>query len=259
MEDYRVGLERAGRGRHSYLHERLIVMTQLGDVKEAATAYRAMLRERPDDFSPTPADLTDTVVRYLINRGRFAEAVETAGPILAGKMRCTFVPQTTLAKVLFALVRLGRLDEAMACHRRGYPMVERHPALTGFAGLHMSFLALTANHARAVKLFERHFPTALATLETFDRFYFFRESLFTLRRLASAGRDGLALVMPATFPLWRADGRYAFRDLARWVKADLGALAARYDARNGNDAFARKVRAVGRWGQFVRPYPLRRA
>ena len=192
---------------------------------------------------------------HAAGRGRFAEAVAHARPILDGRLACATKPKTTYPLVLYPLVRLGRLDEAMQYHRRGYPLVEHDPPRYGAAGQHMMFLALTGNHAKAANLFERHFPAALASVDPQGRFHFLRNALFTLRRIAESGRPALRLVLPPTFPVWNDEGRYALKALTAWVRAEAADLAGQFDRRNGNDSFARKLRKAAAWARHVTPYP----
>ena len=63
--------------------------------------------------------------------------------------------------------------------------------------------------------------------------------------------------MPDAFPLkFESGGQYRISELAEWFTADLTELAARFDARNGNDFFQRRIGGVADLKMLVRSIPV---
>jgi plasmid replication initiation protein len=127
----------------------------------------------------------------------------------------------------------------------------------GEVGRHLTFLALTDNLARAVKLFEKHLAWALETRDLITRFDFYLAARFLLERLADAGEEAVKLRLPASFPARQEGGRYEAAALAGWFEEALAEVAGRFDARNGNDGFARRLREARGWKKWVTPFPLK--
>jgi len=55
---------------------------------------------------------------------------------------------------------------------------------------------------------------------------------------------------------FRADGRYDLTALDRVYHAEAAAVAARYDARNGNDYYTRQLAGLTELEALARPHPL---
>jgi hypothetical protein len=228
----------------------------MGD-REATRAYQRQWREAPVGWpSDCPACERDDEVEYLIRAGKDERALERAGPILAGRLRCAEIPHLTLARVLLPLLRLGRLEEAARRHVRGYALAAGNRDFLPETARHLTFLVLTDNLARAAQLLENHLPWALETAELGRRFPFYLAARLLLQRLQDAGRSALALRLPRTFRLHDDAGQYEVAALAAWCDEALGDLAARFDARNGNDHFTRGIADNRRLKELVRPFPL---
>jgi hypothetical protein len=249
--------ERCGRGLQPVHKLRCLLALDLQDLPEARKHYRAWKRAGRDWGSDCLACERNHEVRYLLAAGQDEKALETAGPILAGSLRCAEIPHATLSLVLFPLLRLGRLPEAMAHHHTGYRLVARNRKFVSDVGRHLTFLALTENLARAVKLFEKHLTWALETRDLLTRFDFYLAARFLLERFAGAGQGAVKLRLPASFPARQEGSRYEAAGLAAWFEEALGELAGRFDARNGNDGFARRLHEARGWKKWVTPFPLK--
>jgi hypothetical protein len=251
--------ERCGLGLQPVHKLRCLLALDMQDLAEARAHYRAWKRAGRDGGSDCLACEHNHEVKYFLATGQDDKALQTAGPILAGPLRCAEIPHATLSLVLFPLLRQGRPGEAMAHHHRGYRLVAGNRKFVGEAGKHLTFLALTDNLARAVKLFEKHLAWAVETRDLLLRFDFYLAARFLLERVAEAGEGALKLRLPASFPAHQEGGRYEVAALAAWFEAALGELAGRFDARNGNDGFARRLHEARGWKEWVTPFPLKPA
>src|SRR5262249_61331850 len=113
------------------------------------------------------------------------------------------------------------------------------------------------NLQQGIKLFEKHLAWSLESkdLSCCWRFYLGVHLLFL--RLTEMGRTTLRLRLPKTMPGHQEDGCYDVSALAGWIEETCRDLAKRFDARNGNDSFTRRLAANRRLKRWLTPYPLR--
>jgi hypothetical protein len=245
----------AGSTMHAVYHKRGEVHMMMGDQQAAAEAYAWMARTPRDSLSDCRACVPDNEVEYLALMGRDEEALARAAPLLAGRLTCAEVPQRTFAQVLLPLLRLGRSPDAMHCHRQGYRQVAGQAVFLRHVALHLVFLVLTDNLPKAVKVLEKHLPIALEVPSLSCRFEFLLAGRLLLEHVAGE-RTQLKLHLPADFPLHGAKGTYVVADLLGWFMAQGQDLAARFDARNGNDYFAQKIAGLEKLRKWATPCPL---
>ncbi|HVF56849.1 MAG TPA: hypothetical protein VM934_11905 [Pyrinomonadaceae bacterium] len=224
---------------------------------EADKYFRKWQLARRDVLSDCAACEANDEVNYYDYCGQYEQALRAAAPILGGRLRCTHIPHRTYANILLPLVRLGRADEATAYHLKGYPLISRNKNFLSDTGDHLRFLVLTANLDKAVALFEAHFPWALAAVSLSERFSFYLDSWLLFTQLREGGRDTVTLRLPETFEGHVADGKYETRKLEAWLDENLRGLARRFDARNQNDYFTRRIADTAALKNLVTPYPFK--
>jgi hypothetical protein len=173
-------------------------------------------------------------VEYYAFLGDWDQAVKEAARVLSGELKCNEEPHRTYATLLEPLLRLGRQAEAMEYHHAGYRLIATNPLeFVRHLGLHITFLTLTGNLPRAVTLVETHLGSALQSTVASRRFEFFLATRILLERLAETDA--------ADTPIRQPNGSSDATALATWLDAELADLAARFDARNGNDIFTRRI------------------
>jgi hypothetical protein len=254
FEDMRRRYERAGSTLHAVHETRCNAALMMGDRTAAAAAYDLFRRARRDRLSNCAACVADFEVEYLLWQGEDEKGVGAAESLFAGRLRCNSVPHRTYTHVLDPLLRLGRPRDALGHHRTGYPLVAENPRFVRYVAMHLIFLTRTDDLARGTPLLERHLPAALAGAPLWQ-FEFFRAARFLLGRLRDTGRAEVALRLPADFPLHRSDGHYEVGDLCRWFDDRLEDLAGRFDARNANDHFRRRVAELQALRGRIAPLP----
>jgi hypothetical protein len=251
--------ERVGSSLHAVHQLRRDVSMYTGDRPAALAAAAVLDRTRRDWLSNCEACVLDGTVEYLLFLDKPSEALAKAGPILAGRKKCSEVPHRTYARVLLPLLQEWEVQQAMGHHLKGYKLIARNPKFLSQHGMHLTFLTLTDNLARGVKLLERHLPMALATTGVAWRFDFYLAARLLLERLAEQGKDQLKLRLPETFALWNDGDRYQVADLAAWCTGQLEDLARQFDARNGNDYFKRRIAELQTLKKLVTPCPVPKA
>src|SRR5262249_29016193 len=166
--------ERAGASLRPIYKSRWCFEVSRGDFNAALSAYTVMSRLPDDQYGDCAACDQHSRVWYQRRLGNDDEAIRLAAPLLQGRMSCATKPQNTLAEVLIPLLRWGRVEEAMTCHRKGCRMIVGNPGgfLDAF-GDHIEFLALTDNFQKTIRLTQQYLPLAAETHDQADRWNFF--------------------------------------------------------------------------------------
>ena len=211
----------------------------LGDPDMVRSARRHWERT-PPDARRSLGEEAFRAVGYHLFFGEDREAVEAARPILATG-DATLGPSQLASCVLVPLVKLGRPAEAVGL----YPLVARHydpPRGKSWEwGLLCHFLALTDNAAVGLRTFAAALPGVLAEADPLGRMHFLFDSVVLFDRLRQT-RKSVAVRLPRAVPVYKANGQYPPTVLRDWVRGEAAELAAKFDARNGNDHFARRHR-----------------
>lgn len=249
--------QQAGAGLRSVykLHWRLAM--EMGN-REEASHYHRLWEQSPNDWlTDCRACECNDLAEYQIFTGQDDQALTTVAPILRGSLRCAEIPHLTLGLVLQPLFRLGRLAEAMQHHHKGYRLTSDNREFLPQMADHLTFLVLTDNLAKGVKLLEKHLPWALEATALTRRFDFYLAARFLLERLQESGKESIKLRLPQTFPGYQESGKYDVAALAAWFDEQLKELAGRFDARNGNEWFSERIAARRGLKRAVAPFPLR--
>jgi hypothetical protein len=256
LRDMEKRYTKVGSSLHAVHQLRRDVSMYMGDRAAALAAAEVLDRTHRDRLSNCEACVLDGTVEYLLFLDKPSQALEKAGPILKGRQSCAEVPHRTFARVLLPLLQEWEVQQALAYHRQGYKMIARNPKFLSQHGMHLTFLTLTDNLARGVRLLERHLPMALATTGLAWRFDFYLAAQLLLERLAEKGKEVLKLRLPQTFALWNEKERYQVENLACWLTQQLRDLAGRFDARNGNAYFTQRIAELQHLKKLVTPCPL---
>lgn len=158
-------------------------------------------------------------------------ALETAAPVLDGEYWCGHEPERILADVTLWLEEAGQLDEAVAAHRRGWPMVRHNPLLMTSVATHLVALTRLGNVERALPQLLARMSWADEPTDARSQLDWFTATAFVLE---VAIATGLAPERVRSVPT--ADVATDFRERAH-------ALAAQFDARNGSAVVSNRVTA----------------
>jgi tetratricopeptide (TPR) repeat protein len=226
--------QEGGHSPQAVYKRRYLVADHIGRSDEADRWYERWQSAPRDDLSDCIGCDPSTAADYLNARGRWAETIALAEPVLAGRLSCYQQPQGILNHLMVAYARTGETEKAAEAHRRAYRRQRNNLAdLWEIAG-HIGFCARTGNEHRGLEILQRHVdwldkaPTPVAEM------FFAADAALLLRRLTELGHGELA-------------GRRAGRDeitvaaLAPEMAARARALAARFDARNGTEHQSRLV------------------
>lgn len=219
-------------------HFVLLRMGDLGLAGEAFDQWRALPRESAWRLDCDVCE-ADAMLEWYAAIGRDEDAIAAAATLLDGtavgvKDKCEGLRAWGHANALAPLVRLGRLDDAWTCHRRGLGMVNGRTGMLAAVGKHLAFLAAVGDLGRAVSLAGQH----LALADRLTEHGRYRLDLGVWLVVCALRRYGISetdLRIPPWHPAFSPAGRYDVAALAERLGAAVGSLALRFDSRNGND------------------------
>lgn len=225
----------AGHSERAVRQSEFRIARHLGDTARAGVAHAAWLAADRDGMADCHACELHGQGSWQVDRGRDEAALRTWEAVLAGQYTCAHEPHNVLASSLLPLVRLGRLDEARAHHLRGYRLVRTMESMRGAVSSHVEFCALTGNEARALEILSEHPAYFTDTGDPDALMDHLAVTAALMRRLVALGHADLDVPGPAG-TAWTAGALLAH------AEREAAAVAARFDARNGNDAVSRRVR-----------------
>jgi cellulose synthase operon protein C len=210
------------------------VAHHVGRAEEADQWYERWQTTPRDDLSDCAGCDPSTVAEHLNERGRYAEAIALAEPVLAGRLTCTEQPQTILTNLMVSYLHTGDLEKAADAHRRAYRLERNRLADLWDIGTHIAFCARTGNEHRGLEILQRHVDWLEKAPAPAAEMFFAADAALLLRRLTEIGHGDVTI---------RRTGRdeITAADLATEMAARARELATRFDARNGTDHQSRLV------------------
>ncbi|SDY42506.1 hypothetical protein SAMN05444365_102225 [Micromonospora pattaloongensis] len=228
-----------GHSLHAVYQHRWLVAHHVGDTVAAQEWYDNMVTARRDSLSDCSACVPSSQVRHLASLNRFDEAITVGEPFKNGG--CTEQPQWILAELLLPYLYTGRFDEAVQAHRDGYRRIrdDRHH-LDNIAS-HVLFCGLSGNEARGLEIVERHLAWLARPSSPYAALEFGSAAALVLGRLRASGHGDLVLRRRSDDGSRRWES--TVEQLHDELTAQVRSLAARFDARNGNDHQSRRAEA----------------
>ncbi|GAB2756396.1 hypothetical protein [Streptomyces bullii] len=215
-----------------------------------ADAYDLWITRPRTQLSDCEACEIRHLAQHRVTAGDDAAALDTWSPVLAGSTGCSEEPQTSQARALLPLLRLGRTDEARSHHLTGYRRVRGNTGMLHEVGLHLEFCALSRNEGRGLEILAENRPLFEATGAPLDRLGFLTGVEVLLARLVEDGHAGTPVAGPPGRN-WTAD------ELLTHVRSEADGLAAAFDARNGTTAVGDRRRLrLARQPLLDEPLPL---
>lgn len=248
MADMDAHYRRAGLGLSGVAMARFESAFQNGHLEEAKTAFAAVQSTSRDGYSHCDACVRSVAMDYHFSTGEVEQGIAEFTEIMEGGFSCGEEPEHAMSMALVPLLREGDVEGLASLHRRSYRDARGNADNLGIIANHIAFCAITGNEARGLALAERHLPwLAHDVLSHRSHMGFLTAAALLLDKVAAAGHGGIpvrgsgsALLAPF---FGQRSGDLTAVELAPlcWAAAD--ALAAAFDARNGNDWHARLVAA----------------
>ncbi|PYC70205.1 hypothetical protein C7C46_27415 [Streptomyces tateyamensis] len=233
-EEMRERYTKAGHGLQPYYAEKFRLAAHLE--QDRVGAFELWATRWRTELSDCAACETRTRALHHVALGDDARALAVWEPVLSGDSGCTEEPYTSHGYALLPLLRQGRTDQARSSHLTGYRYARGKAAMAGQIGLHLEFCALSGNEPRGLEILAENRELLDRATDPLDRLGLLTGVEVLLARLVELGHGELAVAGPA--------GRgWTVAELLREAAEQAGALAARFDERNGTDAVTARRRA----------------
>ena len=261
IDDYERRLEAIDESLRPVHHLRRGIALPMGRHDVAQEEFAHWKQSPEGNFADCAACEIDTEVDYYIYLGDDEQALKTAGPLLMEQMGCSEVPHLTFARVLKPLMRLGRMDRAEECHKKGWPMIEGRRFGAEVAPLHLLYLTRIGDFDRGAKILDGMLAMAANMNTQYSQMLIYDGIAIFLERAAAAGQFPRNPRLPdklATFSAPLLDTPNPLVDVSplkgdpqamtQWFRAEADAAAELFDRRNGNtfcsEQLAANVRLV---------------
>ncbi|HEU4421219.1 MAG TPA: hypothetical protein VFR67_01620, partial [Pilimelia sp.] len=191
LDDMERRFREGGHSMHAVYNLRWLLARHTGDERATDDWYdRWCAAPRDENSDCAGCDPTEKVM-HLRDRGRDAEAVALAAPVLAGHLTCSEQPQAMLTELLVPYLRTGRTEQARDAHRRAYRAHRGNVANMVEVAAHVSFCALTGNEARGLEIVQRHVDWLDRPPSPYAEMEFAASAALVLRRLVETGHGDL--------------------------------------------------------------------
>lgn len=243
LADMRRRFDLAGHGLSSVVMSEFRWAWHTGN-PDAETARLRWVAIPRDEFDDCRACTIGQQVGFFTAAGRYAEAIALG---LTQDGRCNREPTGTFHALALAYLLHGDPETAVDYHRKALATLDKFDGSDFAIGRAQEFelLARGGQLERALRRLREVYPELLTKAATpLSRLRFLLGVLAGL--VANADQPELATGL-------RESGRGTVGELSAWARTEAEALAARFDARNGNDYYANLVRgalAATRAGQL---------
>jgi hypothetical protein len=226
--------ERAGYGMHAIHKCRKEMLLSLGEYEAHREARLAWLNSPRDRIADCAACETAGEVRYRLRENDFTTAMTVAEPIIAGRLSCKSIPCTIFSELLLPAMKAGEFDQAQHFHKTSFLQATSNRKYTAAAGLHCTYLALTGDLAKSIRVFETGMSWVMMQKRAWERMVFPERAVVLFDRLVALGNETLKLRLPESVPFHRADDTYEPSIIRQGLLAMHEELVAAYNLRNGN-------------------------
>ena len=203
---------------------------------EAALEYHALWKAAPNDaLADCAACEANKEVRLMAVMHRDQQSLTLAAPLLAGRMSCATVPQSTYGVVMRPLLRSDQLDRAGEVVEMGHRKLLANPIyLSQLAEMQLYFIR-SQRLVKAINTLEKCLKGAMQTTDQVARYQFYWSAALLLEALVKKGKKVRKLRLPANFACHRDDSQYDLAELSQWFAQQAGDIAEQFNRRNCND------------------------
>ncbi|MEO3945880.1 hypothetical protein [Gorillibacterium sp. CAU 1737] len=225
FEDFKAMCTEFGYNLRPYHQQRVSYLLSLGELDEAADAYRLWRATPRDSLADCRACEQNLFGEYRFRIGHLKQGMKTLKPIMDGRMRCHAIPQNTYSLVMNPHLQLGETDQAIAVSRKAFRELEGPAYLEEYGEL-LETLTLM-DLARAYKLYERTLPFVRESRIGWNNLnYLYAAGLFVEEWTKSKRRKKLPMADQVT---------------PEWISDELGRLIQAFDRRNGNSIISERM------------------
>lgn len=232
-DHYETELRNAGGNPRTAIYVRWKNAHAMGQLEQASALRQEFLPMARDIHSDCHACEVDCLSGEAMARRDWREAIEVAGPILKGRLRCATVPHRTYAEIALASLFHGDPELAATCHEKGRALIRNNVKFLKEAGLSLAYLAAQGEADKALRVLKAHVPWLEQNRGPGSAFHFFIGAMEAVRLIAETRKRPLRLGLPQRWTeAWGEE--VSPEQLARHFETEARQLATAYDRRNGN-------------------------
>lgn len=241
LDDFGRRLEAAGYSRRHYYHSQREIAPDLGDQALASAANRAMKLYPRDGLSHDSSweQAEETQTELFV--GNIERALELSRPYLEDRYSERRKSDSVCASLLLLFWQRGETVRAKALHKRCLRSYQPERCYYWWYGELLKFTAIANDLGRAVHLYEECQRAVHPNGDPLTRLHFALDALVVFNCLAAAGRQHVAIRLPAEVPGASTRGQYSVAALQDYLGQEARQLAERFDARNGNSYFNQQL------------------
>ncbi|MDQ0416600.1 tetratricopeptide (TPR) repeat protein [Croceifilum oryzae] len=194
-----------------------------GDLEEAEKYFQLWMEEPRDRMSDCRACERDHQVSYYLEKD-LHRAEDLAKSLFQGWEGCRTVPSTTYADFLLPTLQAGKVELAWQYYQTGYPLIRGEKGFIPSVAKHIQFLTVVDKEEAAI-LLQRHLPEALSLYEKDCQFQFFLAASILFEEIGEY-QHTLNIPDHVTY---------------EWLTNEVESIAKKFDGRNGNDGYQKKI------------------
>jgi hypothetical protein len=246
LDDLTARLARDGRPAALALYARMVLGPDLGDRDLSVEAVAELDRRRLSSVL-TAADR----FQHALFIGDDAGAMRIADAEFVAPVRNSF--DMHWYDLLGLLMRRDRWAEVPRWLSRAEKQVQVKDCYYWPFGKVVAALALVGRTDDALRLCGQCQRAIREYTDPLTRLHFCLDTGVLFDRLHALGREAVLVRFADGPPGRMPSGKYRVAEVRAWLAAEATALAARFDARNGNDYFAGQIRDRAELQRFARP------
>jgi len=241
LHDFGRRLQAAGQSPWRVHYTQRFIAPDWGDRDLARTASKAMHDLRPGARWSNHPDEVGKQIEIEVFLGNEDRALELGERFLNGDWRGMMSAGSFAPSLLLPLHKRQRHDEAARLYKR----LQRsfHPERCYYwpYGEMIKWLTLAGDLPQAIKTYEQCQRAFQPFTDPLTRLHFALDAIVLFDRMVQTGPPIRAMRLSEIVPVPQDEGRYRVADLRDWLHREARELAARFDARNGNDYFQQQI------------------
>ena len=224
---------------------RIVTAISLGDAGILRERLDAWAEASRDSMSSCAACVLHQKVRALLFLGEADAAIEALRPLVERQMRCISKPEMTYCWLLIPMLKLGRYETAAEYHSLSLPKVLKTPNHMDDIAHHLSYLAVTGQFVKALRIFETGANWLMTVRRGLLRLTFLQNAIILFEQLAAATSNApVSNALAEELPFHSPEGLYVPATLAGQLASMERELRESFNLRNGNTYLTSRFEAL---------------
>ncbi|MCP4520409.1 MAG: hypothetical protein GY827_01720 [Cytophagales bacterium] len=191
----------------------------------------------PSEMDDCTACVINRNVWFHMALGEYEKSIEEAQPILDGTHTCGQVPKSTIPRVIFDYLFLGKLEECEELYKKGIEELNHDSADLDEYGRFLVYLSIKKDFKNAHDIIENHFKYVWEYKSKKEIMIFYTSMLVYFRALEKEGKEYIKCEALHVTPVNRGEDGYLISDLINYFDIEQEKIIDLYNQRNGNNHY----------------------